>query len=99
MRVHHGSGDVPARVVFFTGKIGGGERALAQLRLEAPAFVFAGDRFVLRDWAEQNTLAGGVVLDERQAAPCCTERHVRVFSISARPPPRCASFHPFAIAA
>ena len=37
--------------------------ALAQLRLETPAFVFAGDRFIVRDWAEQNTLAGGIVLD------------------------------------
>ena len=65
VRVHHGSGDVAARVVFFTAKkLAPGERALAQLRLEAPAFVFAGDRFVVRDWAEQCTLAGGIVLDE-----------------------------------
>src|SRR5439155_16149680 len=28
-----------------------------------PAFLFAGDRFVLRDAGEQNTLAGGLVLD------------------------------------
>jgi len=65
VRVHHGSGGVPARVAFFTSKkLAAGERALAQLRLEAPAFVFAGDRFVVRDWAEQSTLAGGIVLDE-----------------------------------
>ena len=38
-------------------------RALAQLRLEAPAFVFAGDRFTVRDWSEQHTLAGAIVLD------------------------------------
>ncbi len=66
VRMHHGSGDVPARVIFFTSKtLVPGGRALAQLRLEEPAFLFAGDRFVLRDWAEQNTLAGGIVLDER----------------------------------
>jgi selenocysteine-specific elongation factor len=43
--------------------LGPGEHAFAQLRLEKPSFVFAGDRFIVRDWAEQNTLAGGVVLD------------------------------------
>ncbi len=69
VRVHHGSGDVPARVAFFTSKtLAAGERALAQLRLERPTFVFAGDRFVLRDWAEQNTLAGGIVLDENASS-------------------------------
>ena len=31
---------------------------LAQLRLEAPVFVFAGDRLTVRDWSEQHTLAG-----------------------------------------
>jgi len=69
VRIHHGSGDVAARVAFFTTKkLAAGERALAQLRLEAPAFVFAGDRFVVRDWAEQNTLAGGIVLDEQASS-------------------------------
>jgi selenocysteine-specific elongation factor len=64
VRVHHGSANVRAKVVFFSHKeLGPGEKVLAQLRLEASAFVFAGDRFVLRDSAGQNTLAGGVVLD------------------------------------
>ena len=40
-----------------------GTRAVAQLRLEAPAFVFAGDHFTVRDWSEQHTLAGALVLD------------------------------------
>ena len=64
VRVHHGSCNVAARVAFYHGKdLAAGERALGQLRLEAPSFVFAGDRFIVRDWAEQNTLAGGLVLD------------------------------------
>src|SRR5207237_3680987 len=47
-----------------TGKeMTAGARALAQLRLEAPAFVFAGDHFTVRDWSEQHTLAGAIVLD------------------------------------
>jgi selenocysteine-specific elongation factor len=39
-----------------------GAQALAQLRLEAPAFVFPGDHFTVRDWSEQHTLAGAIVL-------------------------------------
>src|SRR6185503_7780036 len=34
-----------------------------QIRCETPLFAFAGDRFIVRDWPEQATLAGGVVLD------------------------------------
>jgi selenocysteine-specific elongation factor len=64
VRIHHGCAHVCAKVVLFSHKeLVAGERALAQLRLEASVFVFAGDRFVLRDSTGQNTLAGGVVLD------------------------------------
>jgi len=64
VRVHHGSCNVAARVAFCQGRdLAVGERALAQLRLEEESFVFAGDRFIVRNWAEQNTLAGGIVLD------------------------------------
>jgi selenocysteine-specific elongation factor len=64
IRVHHGSGNVAAQVALGTGKeLAVGARAIAELRLEAPAFVFAGDRFTVRDWSEQHTLAGGIVLD------------------------------------
>ena len=64
VRVHHGSANFGARVFFQTnGELRAGENAIAQIRLEAPAFIFAGDRFVIRDASEQNTLAGGVVLD------------------------------------
>jgi selenocysteine-specific elongation factor len=40
-----------------------GGRCLAQLRLDSPLFAFAGDRFILRSASEQETLAGGIVLD------------------------------------
>jgi selenocysteine-specific elongation factor len=64
VRIHHGSCNVAAHVAFYQSKqLAAGERALAQLRLEKPSFVFAGDRFIVRDWPEQNTLAGGIVLD------------------------------------
>src|SRR5262249_41243063 len=43
--------------------LGPGQQALAQLRFESPVFLFVGDRFIVRDWSEQNTLAGGLVLE------------------------------------
>ena len=64
VRVHYGSGNVPAHVALGAGKeLAVGQRQLAQLRLEKPVFLFAGDRLTLRDWSEQHTLAGAVVLD------------------------------------
>ena len=59
VRVHHGSGNVAGACGARRRQgIAVGGRELAQLRLEAPAFVFAGDRFTVRDWSEQHTLAG-----------------------------------------
>jgi selenocysteine-specific elongation factor len=64
VHAHHGSGNVAARVAFHEDMtVAAGENAVAQLRLEAPAFVFAGDRFIVRDWAERITLGGAIVLD------------------------------------
>ncbi len=64
VRIHHGTKSIPAKVVLFERKeLAPGTHALAQLKLEAGIFVFTGDRYVLRDSAGQNTLAGGVVLD------------------------------------
>ncbi len=88
VRVHHGSGNFPARVCFIPSALrtppsapgrslptaavpaeetvsglAPGQQALAQLRAETPVFAFIGDHFIVRDWAEQTTLAGGVVLD------------------------------------
>jgi len=64
VRVHHGSASHAARVLLLDCReLQPGEKALAQLRFETAVFAFAGDRFVIRDWSEQTTLAGGVVLD------------------------------------
>jgi selenocysteine-specific elongation factor len=64
VRVHYGSGNVPAHVALGTGKeLPVGQRDVAQLRLEAPIYLCAGDRLTIRDWSEQHTLAGAVVLD------------------------------------
>lgn len=64
LRFHHGSGNWPARLFFHGRKeLAPGESAVAEVRFESPAYVFANDRFILRDWPEQFTLAGGLVLD------------------------------------
>src|SRR5204863_9005840 len=74
VRVHLGSANAPARVhLLDRSPLQAGERALAQIRCETPLFAFAGDRFIVRDWPEQATLAGGLVLD-----PDSSLRHFRV---------------------
>jgi selenocysteine-specific elongation factor len=64
VRVHYGSGNVPAHVALGTGKeLAVGQRVLAQLRLESPVYLCSGDHLTIRDWPEQLTLAGAIVLD------------------------------------
>ena len=64
VRIHHGSSNHTARAYLLDHKqLEPGVRAIAQLRFEAPMFVFLGDRLIVRDWQEQATLGGGVVLD------------------------------------
>ena len=64
VRVHHGSGHWPARLVLMEGKtLEPGEKQLAQLRLEKPVCIWVGDRIVIRNWPETATLAGGRVLE------------------------------------
>jgi len=73
VRVHLGSTNATARVhLLDRGPLQPGEHALAQIRCETPLFAFAGDRFIVRDWPEQATLAGGLVLD-----PDGSYRHFR----------------------
>ncbi|MEZ5303300.1 MAG: selenocysteine-specific translation elongation factor [Verrucomicrobiales bacterium] len=65
VRFHHGSAGLEARVILLEGKeLPAGSQALAEIRIdEGQAFAFAGDRFVLRDFANRGTIAGGVILD------------------------------------
>jgi selenocysteine-specific elongation factor len=63
VRVHYGSGNVPAHVALGVGTELAAGHVIAQLRLEAPIYVYAGDHLAIRDWSERQTLAGAVVLD------------------------------------
>jgi selenocysteine-specific elongation factor len=54
--VHHGTREAAARLAELGGRY-------AQLRLERPLVVRAGDRVVIRSLAPPDTLGGGVVLD------------------------------------
>jgi selenocysteine-specific elongation factor len=64
VRVHLCSANAAARVhLLDRGPLQPGGCALAQIRCETSLFAFAGDRFIVRDWPEQATLAGGLVLD------------------------------------
>jgi selenocysteine-specific elongation factor len=68
VRVHTGSGNVAAHVRLLDAEqLAPSQRLLARFRCEMPLFAFVGDRFILRDWAEQMTLCGGIVLDVEAA--------------------------------
>jgi selenocysteine-specific elongation factor len=65
VRFHIGSTEALARIIILNdrGEIASGESGLVQLRLESPVVAAIGDRFVLRSYSPQVTVAGGVVLD------------------------------------
>jgi selenocysteine-specific elongation factor len=64
IQVHFGTGRIAAKITLLDkSALGVGESAIARLRLDSPIVAFVGDRFVLRDSSEQNTIAGGTVLD------------------------------------
>ena len=66
IHVHHGTREAPARVVPLEGAaLRHGQRAYAQLRLEAPLVAIAGDRLILRRLAPADTIGGGIVIDPR----------------------------------
>ncbi len=65
VRVHLGTAEVLARVSVLNEleAIEPGSRGLAQFRLEAPVAAAHGDRFIVRSYSPQRTIAGGIVLD------------------------------------
>jgi selenocysteine-specific elongation factor len=64
VQVHFGTSRVAAKITLLDKPaLGAGESAIARLKFDPPILAFVGDRFVLRDSSEQNTIAGGTVLD------------------------------------
>jgi len=74
VRVHIGTSEVLARVTILDSEsvIEPGARGFVQLRLESPVAAAAGDRFIIRTYSPQRTIAGGRILD---ASPT---RHRRI---------------------
>jgi selenocysteine-specific elongation factor len=66
VHLHHGTRETPARVTALEREtIEPASPAFAQLRMERAIVPLAGDRFVLRRIAPQDTIGGGVVVDAR----------------------------------
>ncbi len=64
IRFHHGSGQILGRIYLPASHgLEPGEKAIAQIRLNAPTVCFPGDHFVLRRYSPLTTIGGGVVLD------------------------------------
>ncbi len=65
VRIHLGTAEVLARVSILNHAetIEPGARGFAQFRLEAPVASAHGDRFIIRSYSPQRTVAGGRVLD------------------------------------
>ena len=65
VRFHIGAAEVLGRIRVLEGaqEIAAGQAGLAQLRLEAPVVALHGDRFILRSYSPQETIAGGMIVD------------------------------------
>jgi selenocysteine-specific elongation factor len=62
--IHHGTTSVLGKILFVErDSVGSGQSAVTQLRLTAPLLAFVGDRLIIRDASEQQTLAGAVVFN------------------------------------
>ncbi|HSU24419.1 MAG TPA: selenocysteine-specific translation elongation factor [Pyrinomonadaceae bacterium] len=68
VRVHIGTAEVLARIVVIRGSlIHPGEKGFVQLRLESPATSVLGERFIIRSYSPQETIAGGSILGPSEA--------------------------------
>ena len=68
VRVYVQTAEILGRVVLLDAEVLlPGDSAFAQIRLEEPLALWAGDRFVLRSYSPMVTIGGGSVLDPRPA--------------------------------
>jgi selenocysteine-specific elongation factor len=66
--VHHGTTRVHAKVMLCEkSSLAPGESTVARLKLAAPLLAFVGDRLIVRDASERQTIAGGVVFNVESA--------------------------------
>jgi selenocysteine-specific elongation factor len=65
VRLHIGAAEILARVRVLesVGEIEPGRQGFVQFRAESPIVAVLGDRFIIRAYSPQQTIAGGVVLD------------------------------------
>jgi selenocysteine-specific elongation factor len=65
VRVHIGTAEELARVYVLNaaGEIAPGETSFAQVRLETSVIAVSGERFIIRSYSPQVTIAGGTVID------------------------------------
>src|SRR4029077_13953308 len=90
VRFHQGTAEILGRVAVIgplqdrvIPKIAAGSQAVVRLRLEAPAVLARGDRYILRAYSPPTTIAGGLILDPRPARTAGGR-------LLAPPPPRSA---------
>jgi selenocysteine-specific elongation factor len=82
VRFHQGTVERLGRVALAHGpELSPGERAFARVRLEGPAVLTRGDRFILRQYSPSMTIGGGWVIDPLPArTPIRTEAAARRFN-------------------
>jgi selenocysteine-specific elongation factor len=71
VRLHNGTAEVLGRlsIAGTSTEIAAGGHALVRFRLEAPAVLTRGDRFIIRAYSPPLTIGGGIVLDAAPTRP------------------------------
>jgi selenocysteine-specific elongation factor len=72
VRLHNGTAEVLGRVSIAgasVGEVAPGKTALVRVRLESPAILTRGDRFIIRAYSPLMTIGGGIVLDPASTRP------------------------------
>jgi len=72
VRLHNGTSEVLGRVSIAgasIGEVAPGKTAIVRVRLESPAVLTRGDRFIIRAYSPLMTIGGGIVLDPASTRP------------------------------
>ena len=95
VRLHHGTANTAATVRLEPERVRAGlpagERCLARIQLDAARPFLIGDRFVLRDWSQRHTLAGGVILDPTPSRPLRSTAQLNLLHATRPAPHRVAT--------